>query len=487
MPQDTAPTRDYLWLAAILVLALVLRVIGLDAPLWYDEIITLDSHVLLPWHELMQTYSLNFHYLHSLQAKAVILLLGEHNWTLRLPAMLFGTGSIAAAWWLTRDIADTRIAHLVAALLAISYHHIWFSQNARGYTELAFWGTLGMIFFLRGVKRPGFAVWLGFGITLFLATFTHLTGAFLYAAQGLVLVSILVLDAVRGRFDPRLVLWPAIGAAVGVALTFLAYLPILPDMMTTVGAVSETSANDHMVEYQSPLWTMAEAVRSALGAVGPLVAVLGAGVITLVLLGSIAARRAAPAFAPTVLVHIGLTIALLLALDMRIWPRFFFADIAFLMILIVLGVRLVCTAMALGREPMAGRLFVLASVAMVLLSGGLALRNYTAPKQDFADAFALIAAERQPGERAYGIGIAAGSLNNLIVDHYHADVALILDPASYDAAVDAPGPLWLVVAFPQRNFRAYPRLDGDTNASFKLVQRFPGTMGDGNVLVFRRD
>ena len=44
--------RDGLWLAAILALALALRLWGLNAPLWYDEILTVDTHLRLPWGEL---------------------------------------------------------------------------------------------------------------------------------------------------------------------------------------------------------------------------------------------------------------------------------------------------------------------------------------------------------------------------------------------------------------------------------------------------
>ena len=94
-------------------------------------------------------------------------------------------------WWLARDIAGTSIAHLTGLLVAISYHHIWFSQNARGYTEVAFFSTLGMILFLRGMARPSLDIWLAYGVTLALATFTHLTGAFAFAAQGVMWVLVL--------------------------------------------------------------------------------------------------------------------------------------------------------------------------------------------------------------------------------------------------------------------------------------------------------
>ena len=149
---------DKVVLGLILALACVLRIIGLDQPLWYDELRTLYGHVRLPWTSVMEAYEMNHHYLYSFQAKLSVLVFGESAWSLRLTAVVFGLASIAAVWVLVRDAVSVRIAHLTALLLALSYHHIWFSQNARGYTELAFWCTLGMILFLRGLSADGVAL-----------------------------------------------------------------------------------------------------------------------------------------------------------------------------------------------------------------------------------------------------------------------------------------------------------------------------------------
>lgn len=146
--------RDYLWLAAILLVAAVARVVHLNAPLWYDEILTVTTHLRPGWGAFFTDYSMNHHYFHDLIAKLSMSLFGETVWAVRLPAMIFGVAGIAAMWVLARDIAGPGPAHVTALLLAVSYHHIWFSQNARGYTALALFSTLGMLFFLRGMRRP---------------------------------------------------------------------------------------------------------------------------------------------------------------------------------------------------------------------------------------------------------------------------------------------------------------------------------------------
>jgi 4-amino-4-deoxy-L-arabinose transferase-like glycosyltransferase len=105
-PSVSAST-DALWLGGILILACVLRVIGLNAGLWYDEIDTLVHYVRPSFFDLITHYpSLNHHVLYSLQAKASILVFGESAWALRLPAFLFGMASIWALWLVAKQVSS---------------------------------------------------------------------------------------------------------------------------------------------------------------------------------------------------------------------------------------------------------------------------------------------------------------------------------------------------------------------------------------------
>lgn len=485
MPKTTSSRNEYLWLAAILALALILRVVGLNQPLWYDEIVTIDNHLRLPWGALMQDYSMNYHYLFNLQSKAFMGLFGDMPWVIRLPAVVFGVGAIAAMWWLARDIAGRFAAHITALLLAISYHHIWFSQNARGYTELAFWATLGTVLFLRGLARPRPAIWVGYGVVLALAVFTHLTGAFMFVAHGVVWLGFLITNGLRHRLDRAQISLPMLGYVIGGVITLMLYAPVMPSLLAVVGAVSETSSIDVMQEYQNPVWTVLEGVRTAIGGAGPLVAVIALGVIGLALAGGFVTQRTSPMFGPIVITHIGLSLILLTTLGMRIWPRFFFIDIGFLMLLIVLGVRAVCTGLA--KLPMLQKirvdLFAVASVAMVLVSAAMAARNYSAPKQDMAGAVAYVTDQRGGDERVIAIGHAGPVFNG----HFGTDWQVVMDPKDYQTAMAIPGALMVVIAFPGRSFRAIPQMDIDTETTLALVQKFSGTLGDGNILIFRRE
>ncbi len=491
--------NDRTWVILILALATALRLWHLNAPLWHDEIQTLVTHVNLGWGEMLQSYSMNHHYLHNIAAKLSIEVFGDAPWAVRLPAMLFGVATVWASWALAREVAGVTIAHVTALLLALSYHEIWFSQNARGYTGLALFSTLGLLFFLRGMKAPDWRNWLWFAVCLAAAVFTHLTGAFFFVALGLVWLAVVITRAVHGTLRAPVLHLPLMGFVIGGLLTLLLYLPVLPSLLQTVSAVSDTSAVDLMKEYQNPIWTAFEAIRTGIGSAGFLVPIVGAAVLALCILGAVSLNRDAPFFAPSVALHILLTTALLMAVGMRIWPRFYFVDIGLLMILIVAGVRLSCalTGHFFGGARVTRVLWVTGVVLMVLISAALAKRNYAFPKQDLAGAFVLVESELKPGDRVIALGYAGQNFA-----HYGADWPVIYNDAEYRAAMQAPGTVFVVTGFPERVFRDVPQFAADIGLGdgsdicepgrpnptvLKVVRCFGGTLGDGNVLVFRRD
>ncbi|MCX8509749.1 MAG: glycosyltransferase family 39 protein [Rhodobacteraceae bacterium] len=476
---------DLLWLGLILLLALALRLPGLNGPLWYDEILTIQTHLTLGWGEMLQSYSMNHHYLHNLAAKLSMSLFGSDPWAIRLPALLFGLGSIAALWLLARDMAGRGIAHAAALLLALSYHHIWFSQNARGYTGLALFSTLALIAFLRGLKRPGGAVWVVFALSMAATIFTHLTGAFFFVTLGLVWLGWCGVRMRQGGLGPEQVRMPFVGFLLGGLATLGLYATIIPSMLHAVSEVAASSATDPMQEYQNPLWAAYEGLRTGMGQAGPQVLIVGVLVLALALTGALSLRRRAPLFGWITLGHILLTVAILLMVGMRIWPRFFFTDIGLVLLLVVAGVQSVCATQARLLPARVGPwLFPMAVLAMAMVSAAMAEHNYTAPKQDLAGAVAEVQARHTPGERVF-----APSYSGAIFSGYFGlDWGTIWTEADYEAAMTQPGPLTLVVPFPDRNLREYPQIARDLTAGrLSLRADLPGTLGDGAVLILHRD
>ncbi len=473
-------------LAGLLVLAAALRLYKLDSPLWFDEIMTLTHYVREPWGRLAADYSsFNNHLFHSLQAKAAVTLFGEHPWALRLPAMLFGVGSIWALWRVARSALRPAEALFAAALLALSYHHIWFSQNARGYTELMFWQLLALILFLEGRAASSWKTWGLFALSLAAAMYTHMTAAFFVAALGL---TWLITLAARRRAPSAAELAPLGGFVAGGVLTLALCAPALLQMVHAVSIVKSGSDVDVMQEYQNPLWTLAEGVRT-LGASAPLVLFAGPVIGFTAVLGIVGLFRRAPVVAGVALIHIGLTLVSLLAMNMRIWPRFFFTDLAFVMLFLALGAfefaRLAAALAArigLGAFVTPARLATIAATLALLASAVLAVRNYTLPKQNFPAPIALLARENAPAHSVGAVGLAADAY----ADYLRPGWPRVQTPKDLDQLTPSPdGRRWAVVAFPGRSSRRYADVMNTLQHDWELEQRFPGTLGDGGLWVFR--
>ena len=155
MIESKTRKTDYAILVVILIIAIIVRAENLDSSLWFDEIGTLIGSIRQPVSDILSIQSsFNNHIFYSLQAKACILIFCESNWSIRLPAVIFGVASIAVLWRLAYRIAGVFQAHISALLLALSYHHVWFSQNARGYTEQMFWCVASTIILISCLRTP---------------------------------------------------------------------------------------------------------------------------------------------------------------------------------------------------------------------------------------------------------------------------------------------------------------------------------------------
>lgn len=486
--------EDWLWLAAIVVLATVLRLYKLDAGLWYDEIDTLVHHTRMSATELLTTYpSLNHHVLFTLQAKGAIALFGETAWALRLPAFLFGVASIVAFWLVARDAVPRWEVRLATLLLAVSFHHVWFSQNARGYTGMLFWGLLATFLLVRGARSRSWGLWTAYGVASALAVYTHLSAAFFVAAHGLVYLAV----AWRGRRaalasgqSPATAdyagIMPLYGFALAGALALLFHAPLLPQMVATFTAVAAPqSAIDAaaIAEWKNPLWMVLEVGRSlgpVLGIALPvIVVVVGVGMFDLARKGSIL-----PAI---MLIHIPLTIAVVMMASMRIWPRYFFIDIGFLCLFLVHGAFVLGAFVSRRAGPSLTWLANPRAVGMgfaiagIVASVALLPRNYLYPKQDLLGARDFVEAQRAPEAAVLTLGLTSRPY----ADYYAPQWQAVSSLQELDAVASAHPQVWVVYSFPAVTERRHPDIAAYLGDHFDRVRRFPGTLGGGDVLVFR--
>jgi uncharacterized membrane protein len=163
---------------------------------------------------------------------------GESVWSLRLPAALFGIATLWALWRLGLELTSPREALLSMALLTFSYPHIWFSQNARGYSALLFWTIASSYYLVRGLRERSRRLWAAYAVAVALGMYTHLTMAFVVAGQ----FAAYVWDTVRrdrASWDDRLA--PFFGGFIlSGLLTIVCYAIVLPQMPTRPPRICRT-------------------------------------------------------------------------------------------------------------------------------------------------------------------------------------------------------------------------------------------------------
>ncbi|MEZ5895332.1 MAG: glycosyltransferase family 39 protein [Parvularculaceae bacterium] len=474
-------------LGAILIAAAVLRLIHLNDGLWYDEMVTVVTFVRLPAGDLLTTYgSLNNHLLYTWLSKAATFVFSEAPWAVRLPAAAFGVASIWACWRLMRDAGFAGVALATAALLAVSYHHVWFSQNARGYTGMLLFTTLSGVYMARGLNRRSAKDWMLYAVFASLALLTHLTSAFVLTAQGLTALGFGYRE-VFIRKNETFLNWirqPLIGFGGAIILALIVFTPLIPGMIETFTAYHapvETEAAG-VSEWKNPLWTAFEIMRSfgAVGAVIP-VALVFAG------FGAWRMAKRAPLIAIPYLIHIPMTLVILIAASFRIWPRYFFVDIGFLIGCVVIGafwfaeVFAAKTASKFRFGLDANALKILGALAMVATSLPLLAGNYAAPKQNFPAALALVEQRAAPGDTIAVVGLADFPFNA----YFEKGWPLAETSEQLAALEAAPGDLWVVTAFPAHVRGSFPEISKTLSEHFDFIEDFGGTLSGGEIVIYR--
>lgn len=487
-------TTDYAIVGIILVIAMLVRIFKLNSSLSFDEIVTLVEFVRLPTEDLLfGNFAFNNHPFYSLQAKASVLLFGESNWSVRLPAVFFGIASIAVIWRLAYQITGSLQAHVCALLLALSYHHVWFSQNARGYTGLMFWGVVSTLMLIDCLRSPSWGKWIVYGLVIAAGILTHLTAAFFFLAQAII-VGVVLLK--RNQAYPALEcaskrgrrLMPAFGFLTAGIVALLFYSPSLVHVFELVLDVSNSSSMDVMKEYQSPVWAALEIVRS-FARPGPATSIVIVIAAFVTAVGMYSIFRIEPLLPAVVMLHITITLVALVALSMRIWPRFFFIDMGFVLLFVTQGVWVCCRQIAIFMKKSSKldftkeSLFIFSSALMLAVSGTLLVRNYQFPKQDFDASFNYVTSQKSGRDKVVTLGWAAYPYQNYYAMHWPAvESQEELRKIEGEAAAT-----WLLIIFPTRTTRKYEEIINYVNENYSLAKTFKGTLGDGNILVFKKN
>ncbi len=452
--------------------ALVLRLVHLGSGLWLDEIYSLIDAFRMPFSELFTVFTGDTqHPFYSILAHASLRIFGESAWSIRLPAAVLGAATVPALYVLVREVADRRAGLLSAALLTVSYHHVWFSQNARGYSTLAFLAVVATWALIRGLRTGGWGYFIGYAVLVGLGAYTHLTMVFLAFGQAAV-VAVLLLR----RDEEWRVTWPlAATAFVGAAaVTLVLYGPVL----TQVWAYFDAPTT--MVGISTRRWALAEAFRMLQVGFGP---TLGVALVLTYLGGGCwrLFRQSPVVFGLVVTPGIVTVLGAALARG-TMYPRFFFFMAGFVVLILVEGAFWLAGWVA--RLPIVRwRAETVGTALMVAVIVGSVLSlpyNYRYPKQDFEGGVAYLEAHRAPDEAVRTIGVTELPYQTYL----GLDWPGVANRDELDA-VRADSSVWLFYAMPRYTVDGFPDVWALIERECDDAARFRGTVGDGDIFACR--
>jgi mannosyltransferase len=479
-PREPSPStrvavsrKAYAVLGALTLLAIVLRIPSLDSCLWLDEVLTMARYARWPLARIFTSFpDQNQHMLFSLLAHCSLRVFGEHAWAVRLPSLLFGAGSLWGLFLMGRRLVGETEALIACALMTVSYHHIWFSQNARGYMGLLFFTTVATWLWLEAMERNGWRTWIGYAITIALGIWIHMTMLFVVAAHALLF---LIAWLRTGRQASRLI--PALAAfTLCGTLSLQLYAMALPEFSRT--AVSEFSPAS---EWVHPMWVVREMLRSLqVGFAGTAVVVCGG---LLVAAGFLGILRKQPYAAWAMVLPGVLGAGSMLLLGHNLWPRFFFFCMGFGLLIVIHGAielpRLLLRIAGLQAwAPKAG--YALAGL-LIVASLATVPRVYALPKQDFTGARDYVEGQRTPADRVVVVGLAVYAY----ADYYAPDWTVAATGTDLTALEQGGQRVFLVYTLPIDLKAAHPDIWKIVNSEFETMKVFPGTLGGGEVYVCR--
>ncbi len=201
----------------ILLLALLLRLPGLQESLWFDEV----YHTHVYWDDpARRQLLLGWEDVHPPLFAYLLLgwtrLVGDSELAVRLPSLVSGLASVAVVWALGRAWLGPRQGTVAALLLALSPVHVWFSRESKANMLMLLLGALAVWLFWSAAETGRRRDW-GLGSLVLLAgLYNHV-----YALP--VGAALLMWLTWRAACDVRL----RLPLALSVAFVGLSWLPLV--------------------------------------------------------------------------------------------------------------------------------------------------------------------------------------------------------------------------------------------------------------------
>jgi mannosyltransferase len=489
MRKETLPPREgisakasLVIVATLTILAAVLRFYRLDNGLWFDEIATLVKSVRLPLAQIVTGYrGDNDHTLYSLLAHFSIQLLGEHGWSLRLPAALLGVASVPLLFLVAKGMTSRGEAIMATAILTVSYHHVWFSQNARGYTGLLVCTLLSTHFLLQWFQRDSKSSLVGYSVATALGAYFQLSMIVVAASHGLVAAHRYFRPGKHDfrKLDLKDLILPFAGSG---ALTLLLYAPMLQDMFRSMTSKGITTG----VDFATPLWAIESALRGLQIGLGSLW-IIAAGLIVFSA-GITSYFKQNSSVALMLLLPGVVVLSVALALGHTTRPRFFFFCIGFGLLIIVRGASVLgsIAAQYAGRLLTPEKAATFAAASATALAILVSVRSlpyaYHYPKQGYVQAGEFVERTRVASDE---VAAVSDSVALPMLDYFGKPWSRIDHLPQLEELQRAGKPVWVVYTFPEYIEQNEPALWNVLKHDCKNAAEFHGTLDGGGITVKR--
>lgn len=475
------------WLSAITALALALRLFRVGSDLWIDEILTVEQFASESFAYIIGSYrTSNNHMLMSVLIKISMMIFGEHEWSIRLPAVLVGVASVPAVYRIARYAMSRRASLGAALLLAVSYHHIFFSQNARGYGAYVFFAMVSSRALLDALHRDRRRDWIVFGVATVLGFVSLLNTMFVVGAQLLVAaVVVFRLHQRGGAVAPlvqRLLTVFAITGFISVQLYAFA-LPeafvVITDAYTQASTGFSAGSSDLTRDIVRGI-TDGFGSRAVFAAV-PFLLIAAGGLVVL--------WRRQWAVATLLLMPGVLTAAMLLARGLTFSPRFFLLWLALAVVTAAATIDALTTAL---RAVQPERRHVLASAVTVVLAAvsmWSLQRYYTVPKQPYSATLKYIEQHRRPDDLFLAIkpsitGVRYyGRRLKVPLDSNYREVGNDSDFVR-ELAARGSRRVFLITTLERGSGFQRPTLTAHVRRDFRRDTTFPATVGNGELSIW---
>jgi hypothetical protein len=373
-------------------------------------------------------------------------------------------------------------------LLAVSYQHIFFSQNARGYTAHLLFTLGATLFLIRGIKKDKVAHWAGYCLCIFLNMASIIASLSVLIAH--IVIAIAAAIVVQRRSRGGWALFRRLFAVMFLALLLVLHLYsiIFPQANAVVQETYKVQSTGFTLLSAEFLNEVVRGLKLASGPMVLLAAVPG-------LIVSVAGLRAIfrcswICLAALVLPEI-LLASYLLKQGLAVSPRFFLLALPFALLVCAIGVYVIVRLILvkLNRQKLLPPVFISAMLCVSAVNIPSLIQYYKIPKQDFRSA--LLYLQSKPG-KVYPLSIYTAREG---VAYYANRFGLRLNQNFFDARTipeitavlqkHDPGELYLVTTFPRALHLDHPELEPLMEKYWVVDKVFPGSIGDGDLTVWK--